>query len=166
MDLWNLTANTTPPVLDYIVMSAAKPEQEPELMVTTRLSRTPDDALDGKTGSERLVPAAEKSILSIPFDSPAAGWPTATSRTGLASALLHDLAADQASWQTASLMIDGQPHQFKVLVWTKGALWVGLYKDISVSIIGRDVYAGNEPELRTMTSGELDGLTEKTSPSH
>jgi hypothetical protein len=82
------------------------------------------------------VPAARQSILTIPLDMGGDDWPAVPSRIQLSEALLAALAGDRSPWRNATVDVDGEPHRFRVLTWPTGALWVGAYRDVTVSVIG------------------------------
>lgn len=163
LELWNLTAEsagTTQRELDHVVISVAPDlTAEPALMVTTRPPRTADYELHQATDTARLVPAARQSILTIPLDADVPGWPDSPDRMQVAEQLLAALANDQAPWTTVTVDIDGEEYSFRALTWPSGALWVGAYRDVTVSIVGRELLP-ERLQLAAMTDDEVRALAE------
>lgn len=157
LELWNLTEGAS---LDYICLSLV-PDQDhaPRAMITTRLNRTSDNALDAATGPARAVPAAQQSILTIPLDTWMADSSNRAERLGVTEKLLADLAAGQAPWLSATCLIDDTPVTWWTLRWSDGILWAGEHHDATASVI---IYgpASDELRLRTLALAEKRELSQ------
>lgn len=159
LELWNCDPQRDG-VLDYVVLAVAPEEGgEPMMMVSTRPVRHPDPELDNTEGSARLVPAARQSILTIPLEQSLPGWPHGGGDVALSEQLLKALTAERPPWREADVEVDRIPQSFRVLAWPGGALWVGEYKDVTVSVIGD----GEQPRvlrLRSLDSSSVARLTD------
>jgi hypothetical protein len=151
LELWNLDGLAVRPTLDYVVLSTVREARgAPTTMVTTRLRRTPDPDLDPAVGTERLVPAARLSILTIPLP----GAPA--DRLATSDSLLAALAADERPWAPAACTVDGSTAEWRVLRWDGGALWVGQHDDVTVSVITPE---SEDLCLRSLDEAETRELT-------
>lgn len=137
-------------------MLAVAPEEggEPMMMVSTRPVRYPDPELDNTEGSARLVPAARQSILTIPLEQSLPDWPYGGGDVVLSEQLLTALTADRPPWREAEVEVDGTPQSFRLLAWPGGALWVGEYQDVTVSVIGD----GEQPRVLRLRSLDPSGV--------
>lgn len=166
LELWNLDPRSSGGArLSYIVLSEfSEPGGAPSAMVTTRMWRTPDNDIDSATGTGRLVPAAELSILTIPLRP----WQDEASygddRLSVSDSLLRALEAEDPPWETAECIVDGISFEWCVLRGGRNELWVGEYRDATASIIRFDT-APTSLLLRSLNEAEKIALTRPADPA-
>lgn len=160
LEIWNYSSDqTSEPQLDYVTLSAvADTSETPQCMVTTRLYRKPDE-LDLRQGSDRLVPAARLSILTIPMQALNALVPGEQSSIDKVDVLMSKLSQGEGPWVEATVSIDSTSANARVLRWNAGALWVGEYRDVTYSAIGNDEHS-THLALRSMNATDIMRLTQ------
>lgn len=161
LGLWNYASDGEDRQIDYVTLSVMPEDgDEPQLSITTRLSRHPDPDIDAMEGAARLVPAARLSILTIPLDALAVLAPQYESSIQRAEQLLDALAEGSAPWSTTPAEVDGAPVSFRVLRWTSGALWVGEHQDVTVSVIAY----GQSADMLRLRIADLTSVARLTRP--
>lgn len=159
LEVWNYVSDAShEPPLDYVTLAVVADDGgDPLSMVTTRLSRKPDQ-LDGVQNGQRLLPAARLSILTVPVEAIDSLAPGEGARIDKVDQLLLALSHDDAPWLSTAVTIDGSPIDARVLRWGYGALWVGEYQEVTYSVISEAPWV-EQLALRTLNSCEVEELT-------